>query len=356
MTTNKGLNKPLAGSTGWNTPLNDNADILDRALGDYALVSGTSGTISLSTTQVQSLCLKSDTSVFLTDVTFEIPSTVAGQWIVQNQSATSNYNLIVKNAASGTSVSIASGQTRLVYSDGTKVFFSNDQSVFALQTLQVGNGFTTSGASCSGTNATITFSGGYLIAVGQVISVTGVTPAGYNGVWTVTASSGGSVTFVVPSTLTTQTVAGSIYYGAILGSNLNLSGRGAVSGVATQSEATTGTNNTTLMTPLRTFESIGAGVTTALVQSKIAGGTLDAVGTYAFLGADVTPINLNLGTNVAGSSLKYASLRLEYYSGGTSAAQLNFNASSPTGTWKLMGETFTTARNNFTSLFLKVAG
>jgi hypothetical protein len=91
------------------------------------------------------------------------------------------------------------------------------------------------------------------------------------------------------------------------------------------------------------------------LTDKLAGGTLNAVGTYAFLGADVTPINLSAGSNVAGSSLRYASLRLEYYAGGTSAAQFEFSSTSPSGTWKLMGQTFTTARNNFTSLFLRVA-
>lgn len=133
MTTNKGLNKPIAGSTGWNVPLNDNADIIDRALGDYATVTGTTGSVSLSTTQVQSLCLKSGTSAFTADVTYVIPATVAGQWIVQNQSASSSYSLIVKNDASGTSVSIANGQTRIVYSDGAKVFFSDSFPSIATQ-------------------------------------------------------------------------------------------------------------------------------------------------------------------------------------------------------------------------------
>ena len=257
MTANKGLNKPVVGSTGWGDPLNDNADYIDAALGSYATVTGTSGDITLTTAQVRVMCLKSDTGAFLSDVTYIVPSAVGGQWIVQNQSASSIYNLIVKNAASGTSVSIANGQTRLVYSDGTKTFFSNDQSAFTSQSLQIGSGFVTGAASCVGTNATITFSGGYLIAVGQVISVKGVTPDGYNGVWTVTASSAGSVTFVVPATLTAQTVAGTLYYGAISGSTLNLSGLGYVSGVATQAGAVAGTNNSTLMTPLRTAQAIG---------------------------------------------------------------------------------------------------
>jgi len=255
-TTNKGLNQPALGSTGWGTPLNDNATILDRALGDYADVAGTTGSVSLNTTQVQSMCLKSGTTAFTADVTFVIPSSVKGQWVVVNQSASNIYNLIVKNAASATSVSIPNGQTRTVYSDGNIVFFVDTQSPSVLQNLAIGAGFATTNASCAGTTATVTFSGGYLIAVGQTISIKGVTPAGYNGVWTVTASSAGSVTFTVPTTQTNQTVAGTIYYGAITASTIDLSGKGAVSGVSTQAEAEAGTDNTTLMTPLRTAQAI----------------------------------------------------------------------------------------------------
>jgi hypothetical protein len=202
------------------------------------------------------MCLKSGTTAFTADVTFVIPSSVKGQWVVVNQSASNIYNLIVKNAASATSVSIPNGQTRTVYSDGNIVFFVDTQSPSVLQNLAIGAGFATTNASCAGTTATVTFSGGYLIAVGQTISIKGVTPAGYNGVWTVTASSAGSVTFTVPTTQTNQTVAGTIYYGAITASTIDLSGKGAVSGVSTQAEAEAGTDNTTLMTPLRTAQAI----------------------------------------------------------------------------------------------------
>lgn len=256
-TSNKGLNQPALGSTGWGTPINDNATILDRALGSFTTIADVSGTVNLTLAQTQNMCVKSTTSAFLSDVTFTIPSGVAGQWVFVNQSATNVYNLIIKNVANAASVTIQNGQTRTVYSDGTIVFFVDTQSPSVLQNLAIGNNFATASATCVGTNATVTFSGGYLIAVGQTISVKGVTPAGYNGVWTVTASSSGSVTFVVPSTLGSQTVAGTLYYGAITGSTLDLSGKGAVSGVATQTEAVAATDNQTLMTPLRVGQAVG---------------------------------------------------------------------------------------------------
>lgn len=274
-TTNKGLNQPALGSPSWGTPLNDNAAYIDKALGSFTTVSGTSGSITLTETQYQNMCLKSDTAAFLANVTFVVPSGVAGQWIVVNQSATNTFELRVKNAASGTYVSIGNGETRTVYSDGTTVFFTDIQTTpIPDQNLQVGGNFPTTGATCSGTNATVTFATAFTIEVGKNITITGVTPTGYNGIWTVTASSSGSVTFVVPATLGSQTVSGTLYYGEIDASSMNLTGRGYLAGTATQAEAEAGTDNTLIMTPLRVEQhmvknSIGWGQTWANVSRSV---------------------------------------------------------------------------------------
>lgn len=268
-TTNKGLNQPALGSPSWGTPLNDNAAYIDKALGSFTTVSGTSGSITLTETQYQNMCLKSDTAAFLANVTFVVPSGVAGQWIVVNQSATNTFELRVKNAASGTYVSIGNGETRTVYSDGTTVFFTDIQTApIPDQNLQVGGSFPTTGATCSGTNATVTFATAFTIEVGKNITITGVTPTGYNGIWTVTASSSGSVTFVVPATLGSQTVSGTLYYGEINASSMNLTGRGYLSGTATQAEAEAGTDNTLIMTPLRVRNSLDATGTAPIYAAR----------------------------------------------------------------------------------------
>ena len=67
----------------------------------------------------------------------------------------------------------------------------------------------TTGASGTGTNATITFAGGGIYPVGSKITVAGVTPTGYNGTYTVTVSSAGSVSYA-NATTGAQTVAGTI--------------------------------------------------------------------------------------------------------------------------------------------------
>jgi hypothetical protein len=64
-------------------------------------------------------------------------------------------------------------------------------------------------ASGTGSVATLTYSTTYTIPVGSTIVVAGVTPAGYNGTFTVTGSSAGSVSFA-SATTGAQTVAGTI--------------------------------------------------------------------------------------------------------------------------------------------------
>lgn len=65
-------------------------------------------------------------------------------------------------------------------------------------------------ATGNGTTATLTYSTSYTIPVGSTIVVAGVTPSGYNGTFTVTASSAGSVSYT-NATTAAQTVSGTIF-------------------------------------------------------------------------------------------------------------------------------------------------
>jgi hypothetical protein len=120
-TSNKGLNQPELASPGWGTPLNDNASIIDKALGSFTTVNATNGTVNLTLSQCQNMCIKTGTDAFVADVTFVIPTGVAGQWVFINRSAANSFSLTVKNAAGPSVVSVASGQTKTVYSDGSSV-------------------------------------------------------------------------------------------------------------------------------------------------------------------------------------------------------------------------------------------
>jgi hypothetical protein len=64
-------------------------------------------------------------------------------------------------------------------------------------------------ASGNGTTATLTYSSTYAFSAGQTIIVSGVVPAGYNGTYTVTSSSAGSVSYA-STTTGSMTTAGTI--------------------------------------------------------------------------------------------------------------------------------------------------
>lgn len=68
--------------------------------------------------------------------------------------------------------------------------------------------FATATTSGTGSTATITFTPAITIPVGSTVTISGVTPSGYNGTFIVTASSSGSISFA-SATTGSQTVAGS---------------------------------------------------------------------------------------------------------------------------------------------------
>ena len=80
-----------------------------------------------------------------------------------------------------------------------------------LQSINLNPTLTTLSAFGDGATATLTFSTNNtpIYPVGATITVTGMTPSGYNGTWTVTGSGAGSVSFA-NTTTGSQTVAGTI--------------------------------------------------------------------------------------------------------------------------------------------------
>ena len=85
----------------------------------------------------------------------------------------------------------------------------------------------TTAASGTGTTATLLFSGSQVVVVGSLVVVAGVTPTGYNGTYTVTASSAGSVSYI-NATTGAQTVAGTI---GVTPSGGTIAGQGARGGI-----------------------------------------------------------------------------------------------------------------------------
>jgi hypothetical protein len=133
--------------------------------------------------------------------------------------------------------------------------------------------------------------------------------------------------------------------------------------LASQAEAEAGTDNTTLMTPLRTAEAIAAlapAPTSAQVGTATAGLAYGAVGSYIF-GAIVGNGTLLIteDTNYAGSSINPGGV----FSNQTGADIVSSEgaslrgATTLSGTWRSMGRARSTATSirTFTTLFLRIS-
>ena len=137
----------------------------------------------------------------------------------------------ISNGTSNVAISSANGAITAATNGTTALTVDTSQNATLVGNMAMGSSFlrnrlingnmyiaqrtssaATTGASGTGSTATITFSG-ITIPVGTQITIAGVTPTGYNGTYTVTASSAGSVSFA-STTTGAQTVAGAISFPA----------------------------------------------------------------------------------------------------------------------------------------------
>lgn len=238
-TTNKGLEQPAASSTNWDVPLNANFGYIDSALGGTTTksVTGVSATpVVLTASEYRSLILNF-TGTLTANVTYQIPSGVGGEWIVSNNT-TGAFTLTIDNVATGASAVIPSGTRQIVYSDGTNVY--------AVQAPATGAG--ASGQVAISNGSTLITTSGLTFNTGtSVLSVTG------------TVSITGAITSVasIVATGNLTTSGGQVRAGAFLdasgGNTATINGKTPLgtSDIASQAQAEAGTDNSTLMTPLR---------------------------------------------------------------------------------------------------------
>lgn len=137
LTPNKSLVKPNRGTyvDTWDTPINNDWDYVDRALGGTYTVPTTTGTITLSNDQAryQQIKLPNTTEVR----TIELPliegsSTVAvgGFWIIDNASSTQD--VFVTTLAPGTNtITVRAGRRQSIFSNGAGVYFCDDSRIVA---------------------------------------------------------------------------------------------------------------------------------------------------------------------------------------------------------------------------------
>jgi len=125
MTTNKGLTQPANGSNvdTWDVPVNNNFGWIDQAFGSTTSLSATSGSATLTDTQYRSLILAVSGAI-AANVTYTIPSSVGGQWIVYNTTTDSvggPWTITIASGGGGTSVVIQRNKATVILSDGTNI-------------------------------------------------------------------------------------------------------------------------------------------------------------------------------------------------------------------------------------------
>lgn len=125
-TTNKRLEKPGNGDyvDTWNVPVNADMDAIDQAFGGVTSLNGSSGSATLTYSQYRSLFFKVS-GALSASVTYTIPSTVGGQWVVYNTTTDSSggpYSVTFASGGGGLSVNVPRNYIAQIISDGTNIY------------------------------------------------------------------------------------------------------------------------------------------------------------------------------------------------------------------------------------------
>lgn len=117
------LFQPNPGDSAWNVPLNANFGTIDSALGGVAFLASTSGTVVLTSSQYKNAIFDIPSSVTLVgNVTYRIPSTVIGTWVINNLSTQGAFTITVDCAGGGASFSVPPLSSSYIFCDGTNVY------------------------------------------------------------------------------------------------------------------------------------------------------------------------------------------------------------------------------------------
>ena len=226
-------------------------------------------------------------------------------------------------------------------------------------TVQGGLYFATTGASGTGATATITFAIQSVApyVVGQSITVSGVTPSGYNGVYTVTACTTSSVSFA-SSVTGSQTVAGTVganytcsvgdilIFTALTTSTFQVSILKA-NGAPVAAPGTAGnvlTSNGTTWTS--SAGSIGT-VTSIATGNGLSGGTITSSGTLTIAAPSYNSIGSYCSAYIYGGGGTVTITSGSTYSAGGGVGQiqasngLGVGVNNLSGTWRWMAGTVT---------------
>jgi hypothetical protein len=176
-TTNKSIEKPANGDyvNSWNTPVNSDWDIIDKAFGGTTTlnVTGVTSTpVNLTASQYQALIINI-TGTLTANVTYTIPSGVGGQWIVANNTSGA-FTVTISSLGGGSSYTVRQGYRVPIASDGTNIVVTNNLPTASGSSTQVQ--YNSSGTLAGSSN--LTFDGTNLTTTNVVTpTINGITSA-----------------------------------------------------------------------------------------------------------------------------------------------------------------------------------
>jgi len=211
VTTNKGLNQPVIGSTGWGTPLNDNFGYIDDAFGGVTTIDVTGVTatpVALTLTQYQKLIIKF-TGTLTANVTYQLPAGVGGKWVLRN-TATGAFTITFASLGGGTSFVATPGFANAA-SDGVNTAGNFDAIATGIITMWSGAvpSIPSGWFLCDGTNGTPDLRDRFIVGAGSTYAVAATggaatvtlsqaeTPAHTHGYGSALVVSGGSHTHAI---------------------------------------------------------------------------------------------------------------------------------------------------------------
>lgn len=286
-TVNKSLNQPANGSNvnTWNVPVNNNFGFLDNALGGVQVLPAntdiSSSPVTLTDTQYQNLIFRV-TGNFTGTLRYNIPSNtgsvgdgVGGMWIIDNQTTGDGVLVFGTTSGSGTTITCPQSARTFIFSDGVNIRLASETQTGFLPEITLTNAITPTtltGTAVNDWNPTgLGTTSVIRINASADATITGLA-AQETGALMILQNVSTSYSITLVNSSSASSAANRFSFGSdyVIGTQaavvLLYDGTqsrwvivGNVQQTATQAQAVAGTDNSTVMTPLRVQQALGSG-------------------------------------------------------------------------------------------------